>query len=138
MFSEYWGAGAKPLPAPKFEKWVFMNESPIFIKTQVFAVWLLERTERFRKTQRFVMGKRLQDAILNFQEAIIQVAKKDNSIEYLREADAQLEMVRRHIRTCVDLKLLSPRQYEYAAGHLVELGKLLGGWINKENKGMNR
>ena len=111
-----------------------MKESPIFIKTQVFTVWLLERTERFRKTQRFVMGKCLQDAILDFQEAIIKAAKDANAKNHLKEADAQLEIVRRHIRTCVDLKLLSPKQYEYAAVSLVELGKLLGGWLKNENK----
>ena len=111
-----------------------MQESPIFIKTQTFAVWLLERTERFRKTQRFVMGKRLQDAILDFQEAIISAAKKDNSQVHLREADALLEILRRHIRTSVELKLLSPKQYEYAAEHIVELGKLLGGWMSKDSK----
>ena len=42
---------------------------------------------------------------------------------------AQIEkVVRTHLRLCLDLRLISPGQYEHAARHLVEMGKLLGGW----------
>ena len=110
-----------------------MKESPIFVKTQIFTVWLLERTERFRKTQRFVMGKRIQDAALDFQEAITTAANKSNPKDILNRANIKLDILRRHIRTCVDLKLFSIRQYEFASQNLVEIGRLLGGWRKKYN-----
>ncbi len=105
-----------------------MKESPIFVKTQDFLLWLLQRTERFPKSQRFVMAKRVQDDILDFQAALIFATKRKDPYPSLCEADAHLELLRHHIRTCVDLQYLTVRQYEYSAGYLVEIGKLLGGW----------
>ena len=106
-----------------------------FVKTQVFLVWVLEHTQRFPKTQRFVMAKRVQDAILDFQECLVVAVKSKEPLKSLHEADVNLEKLRRHIRICVDLKLLSMRQYEYAAVQMVELGKLLGGWIGSLRTG---
>ena len=112
-----------------------MKESPIFVKTQVFLVWVLEHTQRFPKTQRFVMAKRVQDAILDFQECLVIAIKSKEPLKSLHEADINLEKLRRHIRICVDLKLLSMRQYEYAAVQMVEIGKLLGGWMGSIKTG---
>ena len=112
-----------------------MTESPVFIKTQSFLVWVLERTVRFPKTQRFVMAKRVQDAILDFQECIILAAKSSDPSKSLYEADFHLERLRRFIRICVDLKLLTFKQYEYSATNIAEIGRLLGGWMNSVRTG---
>jgi len=112
-----------------------MKESPIFVKTQVFLVWLIERTERFRKSQRFGMALRLQDSILDFMDCLIDAAKSRDPFKTLKRADVHLEKVRRYIRISVELKLLSIRQYEYASEHLVEIGKLLGGWMGSLRTG---
>ena len=45
-----------------------IQESPIFIKTYDFTKWLLEHTIRFPKSQRFVMGKRIEEATLDFSD----------------------------------------------------------------------
>ena len=115
------------------------NESPIFVRTHDFACWLLARTIKFPKSQRFVMAKRVEETVLDFQERLIRAARADNRAQgkELREADVLLEILRRHIRTCVELKLFTVRQYEYAAGQMVEIGRLLGGWIKKP-KGSTR
>ncbi len=112
-----------------------MHESPIFVKTQDLLVWLMERTAGFPKSQRFVMAKRVQDAILDFQVALVFAAKARKPITHLRQADRELEVLRRHVRTCVDLKLLSVKQYEYSSTQLVELGNLLGGWMRSLRSG---
>ena len=111
-----------------------MKESPIFVKTQSFLVWIIERAERFRKTQRFVMALRVQNCALDFQELLIEAARSKAPLKELKEADVCLEKLRRNIRLCVDLKLLTIRQYEYAAENLVEIGKLLGGWIKSKGR----
>jgi len=109
------------------------SESPIFVKTHDFACWLLEHTIQFPKSQRFVMAKRVEETVLDFEERLIRAARAKGKarMEHLREADVLFEILRRHLRTCVELKLLTVRQYEHAAGLLVEIGKLLGGWIKK-------
>lgn len=42
----------------------------IFTQTHDLLSWLLPLSERFPKTQRFVVTQRLQGAVLDFQEAI--------------------------------------------------------------------
>ena len=112
-----------------------MKESPIFIKTQSFLVWIIERAERFRKAQRFVMALRVQNSALDFHENLIEASKSKYALKELNKADVSLEKLRRQIRLCVDLKLLTIRQYEFAAENLVEIGKLLGGWMNSQKTG---
>ena len=44
-----------------------IKESPIFVKTYDFVKWLLEHTIKFPKSQRFVMAKRVEEAIAKVQ-----------------------------------------------------------------------
>ncbi len=75
------------------------------------------------------MGKRLQDDILDFHDLIIFAAKSKDTMMFLREADIKLELLRHHIRICVDLKLLTMKQYKFTSDFISEIGKLLGGWM---------
>jgi hypothetical protein len=51
----------------------------------------------------------------------------------LLQADVEVDKLRHYVRLAADpqLKLLTPRQYEHASRMMVEVGKLVGGWINK-------
>jgi len=127
--------GACPLQATFFlaiAQEVFIQESPLFIKTYDFTRWLLERTNQFPKGQRFVMAKRIEDAILNFYDLLLRAVKMEKSRkEILWEASYELERVRHYLRLSKDMGLFSLKQYEYAAVGIVEIGKLLGGWLKK-------
>ena len=48
------------------------KELVIFTQTYDLLTWLLPQCERFPKSQRFVVTQRLQDAALDFQEAIFE------------------------------------------------------------------
>ena len=109
-----------------------MKESPIFVKTYDFTKWLLEHTIKFPKSQRFVMAKRIEEAVLNFYDLLIFAVKgvKDNK-NILNEASFELERLKHYLRLCKDLNLLSIKQYEYSSKEIVEIGRLLGGWMKK-------
>jgi hypothetical protein len=49
---------------------VVIKESPIFVKTYDFTKWLLEHTIKFPKSQRFVMAKRMEDALLKVDASV--------------------------------------------------------------------
>ncbi|MBI4671259.1 MAG: diversity-generating retroelement protein Avd [Chloroflexi bacterium] len=108
-----------------------MTESPIFAKTYDFILWLLPHTRKFPKEQRFSMAQRLEDTAFAFQDLILRAAKTKSPRRFLVEADIELDKLRFQIRLCLDLNLLSPKQYEFAATQIVEIGKLLGGWLKK-------
>lgn len=108
-----------------------MSQSPIFSKTYDFVAWLLPMTIRFPRSQRFVLAEILQQEAIHFQGLLIEAAHQKAPAETLGAADAELDRLRTHMRLCRDLRMISPGQYEHAAGMLVEIGRLLGGWKKK-------
>ena len=111
------------------------TESPLFVRTYDFIQWLIPCTMSFPRSQRFVLTKRLQDSMLNFYEAIIEAALCSDRQRpaRLRAADVELVKVRKYMRLARDLEWFKPRQYQFAAGRVTEIGNLLGGWIEKAN-----
>ena len=105
-------------------------QSPIFVKTHDLLIWLLQHTAGFPKSERFRMAKRVEDSAFRFYDLIARATKSgDKRRSVLLEADLELDRLRLNVRLCVELKLLNVEQYEHAASLLVEIGKLLGGWI---------
>ncbi len=106
--------------------------SPIFSKTCDFILWLLNHTEKFPKSERFRMAKRLEDTAFEFYELLITAARSaQRKRQVLLQADLVLDKWRFYVRLSHARKLTSVAQYRYAAGELVEIGKLLGGWLKK-------
>ena len=113
-----------------------MKESPIFIKTYEMMVWLMGRTGKFPKNQRFLMAKRMENTVLDLYAKLNEVSRsrgKDKSVS-LAQADVLLANLKVYNRLSKDLNLLAFNQYEYLAGMLDEIGKLLGGWQRSLSK----
>ena len=105
-------------------------QSPLFVKSHQLLVWLLQHTAKFPKSERFRLAKRVEDSAFRFYDLIARATKSgDKRRSVLLEADLELDRLRLNVRLCLELKLLSMAQYEHAAGQLVEIGKLLGGWL---------
>lgn len=78
------------------------------------------------------MAKRIEDTVLNFYDFLLSAAKNSKGrSEDLRKADIELEKLKHYIRLSLDLKLISLKQYEYSSKEIVEIGRILGGWIRK-------
>ena len=107
------------------------DEMIIFTRTYDFVSWLLPLTEKFPRSQRFVITQRLQNAALNFQESIIEANAWRNAqrAEKLRAADAELRKVRLYLRLCEKWKWISSGQYRHVSEMVAEIGRLLGGWL---------
>lgn len=111
-----------------------MNESPIFAKTEVFMKWLLEHTAKFPKHERFRLAKRIEDAMFDFHTGLLQAVDLKDPTYYLKRANVSLNQLRFYLRLALEMGYTSPNQFQYTAQHTVELGKLLGGWLNKYSK----
>jgi hypothetical protein len=81
-----------------------MEESPIFTKTYDLLLWLLPATMKFPKEQRFVLAKRIQDTVLDFQEALIAAGMGIERAGNLQHADTLLKMLQLYIRMSHDMK----------------------------------
>jgi hypothetical protein len=105
--------------------------TPLFTKTFDFIQWLMGATNRFPKSQRFFITKRLLDEALNFQEHLVEAnsMRARRRAERLARADSELVKVRLYLRFAFRLAWLSERQYHHAASQVTEIGKLLGAWL---------
>lgn len=107
-----------------------MSQSPIFIKTEAFSVWLLNHTRSFPRIERFRLGKRIEDALFTFHFLLIDASlRTDYTQQTLVEADIYLTQLKALLRLARELGYTSASQYAYCAEYTAELGKLLGGWL---------
>lgn len=109
------------------------KELVIFTQTYDLLSWLLPQCERFPKSQRFVITQRLQDAALDFQEAIFEANALSGAqrLMQLQSADAHLNKLRLYLRLSQQWDWLSIGQYEHVSRMVAGVGKLLGGWIRQ-------
>lgn len=109
----------------------------IFTQTYDLLSWLLPQCERFPKRQRFVVTQRLQNAALDFQEAIFEANARTGAkrLACLQSADAHLNKLRLYLRLAQKWEWLSSGQYEHVSRMVAEIGKLLGGWIRQTRSG---
>lgn len=106
------------------------KQSPIFTRTSDFIIWLLDHTEKFPKSERFRMARRLEDSVFSFYELLIEATRSTKrKRQLLVQADVELEKLRLYVRMSQQRRLTSISQYHFATGVLVEIGKLLGGWL---------
>jgi four helix bundle protein len=108
-----------------------MNESPIYSKTYDLLLWLLPAATRFPRAHRFGLGENVTRKALSLQETLISAGmRRDASrLALLKQADVELAQLKQALRLCHDLQLFSTGQYEHIARMLVEIGRLLGGWL---------
>lgn len=112
---------------------MIMQESPLYTRTYELLLWLIPQVQKFPRAYRFGLAERIQRLVLDFQDSLTEAGKAAGThrAKLLNQADVQLAQLRLWIRMSQDLGLFTVRQYEYAAGLLSEVGKLLGAWLKQ-------
>jgi hypothetical protein len=110
-----------------------MNESPLFVRTHDFLLWLLPQVQKFPRAYRFSLAERIQRNAMDFQDGIVSAGKSkgEERLAFLRKADIGLEQIRFWLRFSKELDLFKIGQYEHASRMMVEMGRLLGAWIKQ-------
>ena len=119
----------------------YRPQSPIFVKTYDFLLWLIPLTLKFPKSQRFLLAERLSRMALDFYDLILEaVMDPERQADLLGVADRRLTKIRLYLRLSYDLHCISQGQFEHAARRVDEIGRLMGGWQkkSKEEKALAR
>ena len=93
-----------------------------------FLLWLVPAVERFPRSQKFLLGDRIQSTTLDVLEALIAATYTKRRQSPLSDANLGLEKLRFFFRLARDLRYLDPRRYEHAARTLDETGRKVGAW----------
>lgn len=89
-----------------------------------FLLWLVPTVEKFPRSQKFLLGDRIQTTALDVLESLVEATY----IRDLARANLNIEKLLFFFRLAVELKHLDRRRYEHAARTLDEIGRLVGGW----------
>jgi hypothetical protein len=93
-----------------------------------FILWLVPTVEKFPRSQKFLLGDRIQSTALDVLERLIEATYTRGRQPMLAAANLGIEKLRLLFRLSFDLKFLDMRRYEHAARSLDEIGRLIGGW----------
>ena len=93
-----------------------------------FLLWLVPAVERFPRSQKFLLGDRIQSVALDVLERLIEATYTKRRSDHLAKANLGLEKLRFLFRLARDLHCLDHRRYEHAARSLDETGRKVGAW----------
>jgi len=109
----------------------------VVVKWYAYAKWVLERVESFPKSQRFILGQRLSNHVMDVLETLVKASYAKDKTVLLIQANEGIEMTRWVVRMASDRKLLAPKQFEFSALQLNECGRMVGGWLKSRGGGFH-
>lgn len=83
----------------------------------------------FPKSQRFVLGQRLEGEAVDLLAALIEANLSRDKEPALRRASIGLERLRIFLRLAKDLSFLDFKRYEELTIRTDAIGRMLGGWL---------
>jgi predicted kinase len=93
-----------------------------------FMLWLVPTVDKFPRSQKFLLGDRIQATALDVLERLIEATFTRARAALLAAANLGIEKLRLLFRLAHDLKFLDMRRFEHAARQLDEIGRMVGGW----------
>ncbi len=93
-----------------------------------FVLWLIPTVERFPRSQKFLLGDRIQSTALDVLERLIEATYTRRRGGHLAAANLGLEKLRFLILMARDLRILGLRRYEHAARNIDDTGRRVGAW----------
>ena len=103
--------------------------APALEKAYQFVRWLIPTLDKFPRSQRFVLGDRIENTALTVLEGLIEATYSKQVETILRAVNLALEKLRFLIRLSKDLRYLDLKRYEFGAREIDEIGRLVGGWL---------
>ena len=111
-----------------------MEELKILQKTFDMMNYAYPALAQYPKGEKFALVgdiKRCMDVML---ERIIEANKKYYKKTTLQELDVEVEKLKAYVRLSYNLGFLPPKKYEQWSGLVVEIGRMVGGWIKSVSK----
>ncbi len=93
-----------------------------------FLRWLAPTLEKLPRSQKFLLGDRIQTTALDVLERLIEATYDRERAGPLRAANLGVEKLRHLLRLAFDLRHLDERRYEFAARQLDSIGRQIGAW----------
>jgi hypothetical protein len=100
-------------------------------KAVQYLTWLVPVLEKFPRSQRFLLGDRLQSLALRTVEDLVEATYTRSPTAVLQRANIGLEQQRVLVRVAYNLRHLDVKRYEFAVRKLDEIGRSVGAWLRQ-------
>lgn len=109
----------------------FEAEAPILQKSVDLYKELYEDTKTFPKKDQYLLGKKCEEAVLDFLECILFAASssREPKLQALQKANAKFDLLKVLLRIARELKMIDNKKYLSLETKIQEIGRQLGGWI---------
>ena len=109
----------------------FTLDIPIFAKLYDFYKNLSQAITSFPKAKRYTLGQRLDQIALDIIELVItaRYLVRDQKLQALQKVSTKLDLLKILLRLASDTKSIDNNKYQQLASQVLEIGKMLGGWI---------
>ena len=110
-----------------------MNSTPAFQKSYDFYKDFYINLRHIPKQDRFTWGEKCEVNALVLLQLVSDAtyAKKQTKRQLLIKASQHIDHLKIYMRLGSDLKIVSKKTYIARTSQLVELGKMIGGWIKQ-------
>ncbi len=109
-----------------------LSDLIIYQKTYDFMLWLHPVVNKFPKSQRFILGQRIENKTLDIISSMILANAERDKSAILKRASVELDELRILIRLSKDLRFINIKKYGFAAEKINEIGRLLSGWTRSQ------
>jgi hypothetical protein len=110
-----------------------MSENVLVVnRTYDLIVDLVPQIARFPRSYRFVLGERIERDLYSILDGLLDAQYGRDRTSALRHVNVELERLRFRMRLAKDLRIVSIKRYETVAAELIEIGKMVGGWLRSQ------
>ena len=111
---------------PKFEP-----DIPIFSKIYDLYRKLSQFLQTFPKDKRFTLGQKIDQIALEIFELTLTAGylQREQKLPILQKISIKLDLLKILLRLACETKCLDNNKYQILTSQLIEIGKMLGGWI---------
>ena len=111
-----------------------MEELKILQKTFDMMNYAYPALAQYPKGEKFALVVDITRCMDVMLERIIEANKKYYKKTTLQELDVEVEKLKAYVRLSYNLGFLPPKKYEQWSGLVVEIGRMVGGWIKSVSK----
>lgn len=104
-------------------------EPKIILKTlDLYKDFYIE-IKKWPKPEKYSIGKRCEDLILDIFKNLLAASRNKEKLRYLKKANLELQIFKHLIRMIKELNIMKNKKYIFFCTKILEIGKMLGGWI---------
>ena len=111
-----------------------MEELKILQKIFDMMEYAYKALAQYPKGEKFALATDINRCMDTMMERVIEANKKYYKKTTLQELDVEVEKLKAYIRLSYKLGFLPPKKYEIWSGLVVEIGRMVGGWIKSTTK----